>query len=439
VFSGSTTTVRRLACAALTALAVFGSLLVHAAAEPAGAAAPRKAGAPGSLTGYAFDACSAPAQEVMDAWWESSPYAAVGIYISGSNRFCAQPELDASWVRKQQRTGWHLLPIHVGPQASCSGYSDRMSSDLAIAEQQGRAEAAKAVATAKDLGIGRRSTLYYDLEDYDIGPDNCRQAALSFLSGWTKALHGAGLDSGVYSSIGAAITSLDYADRVSPGSYAMPDDIWFAWENGKADVVTDDRVQSRRWDKHSRVHQYDLEVKKGHGGHTLTIDANWVDVGAGSMGSPSRALCKGVDVDLRAYPRRTKGSRGPVVEAAQCLLRKHRFTKAPITGRYVAKTVAAVRKAQKKLDLKATGTLDRRTWVALLARGSHPLVKVGSTGDPVRRVQRALTAALGTQVAVDGALSKKTAKAVSKYQRKAGLPTTGVVTDEMWARLLGGR
>jgi hypothetical protein len=438
MLSGSTTAVRRLIVIAVTALAVF----LGGAASASAGERERKAGAPGSLTGYGFDTCSAPAQEVMDAWWESSPYAAVGIYIGGSNRLCEQPELDASWVRRQQRTGWHVLPVQVGPQASCSGYGDRMSSDLATAEQQGRAEASKAVATAQDLGVGRGSTLYYDLEDYDIGPDDCRRAALSFLSGWTKTLHGAGYDSGVYSNIGAAITSLDYADRVSPGSYAMPDDIWFAWENGKADVRTDDRVQSHRWDKHSRIHQYDLDVQQTYGGHTLTVDANWVDVGAGSVGSPSKALCtvrgEGVSIDLRAYPKRTKGSRGPAVEAAQCLLRRHGYTKAPITGTFDARTVAAVQRAQKQLDLKVTGKLDRRTWVALLARGSHPLVKVGSAGDPVRRVQRALTAALGKRVVIDGAFSKETAKAVNKYQRKAGLPATGVVTDEVWDRLLAG-
>jgi hypothetical protein len=438
MLSGTTSSVRRLLVVAVTALAVLGS-------GPASAAPPdreRKAGAPGSLTGYGFDTCSAPAQDVMDAWWESSPYAAVGIYIGGSNRLCGQPELDARWVRKQQRRGWHLLPVQVGPQASCSGYADRMSPDRAIAEQQGRAEAAKAVRTAQDLGIGRGSTLYYDLEDYDIGPDDCRRAALSFLSGWTKALHAAGYDSGVYSSISAAIHSLSYADTASPGSYAMPDDIWFAWENGKADAVTDDRwVESDRWDKHSRIHQYDLDVQQTYGGHPLTVDANWVDVGKGSVGSPSKALCKvrgkGVDVDLRAYPKRTRGSRGAAVEAAQCLLRRHGFTKAPITGKYDARTVAAVEKAQRRLDLQVTGKLDRRTWTALLARGSHPLVKVGSTGDAVRRVQRALTAALGKRVKIDGAFSKKTARAVAKYQRRTGLPASGVVTDEVWDRLLG--
>jgi hypothetical protein len=438
VFSGTSTTVRALVIAG-TVLAALGS--GTASASPA--ERERKAGAPGSLTGYGFDACSAPAQEAMDAWWEESPYAAVGVYIGGSNRLCNQPQLTSTWVRKQQRTGWHILPIQVGPQASCSGYADRMSSDLATAEQQGRAEASTAMTTAQGLGIGPGSTLYYDLEDYDTGPDDCRRAALSFLSGWTQALHASGYDSGVYSNLGAAIWSLSYADIASPGSYTMPDDIWFAWENGKADVVADDRVQSNHWDDHARIHQYDLDVTETYGGFTLDIDKNWLDVGAGSVGSTSKPLCKvkgkGVSVDLKAYPKRTKGSRGPVVEAAQCLLRRHGWTKAPITGTYDARTVAAVEKAQKKLDLKVTGKLDRRTWVALLARGSDPLVKVGSTGDPVRRLQRALTAALGKKVAVDGAFSQKTAKAVVKYQRKTGLPTTGVVTDDVWERLLSGR
>ena len=135
------------------------------------------AGAPGSLTGYGFDTCTTPAQPVMDAWWEESPYSAVGVYIGGSNRVCKdQPELTASWVQTQRQRGWHVLPIQVGPQASCSGYADKMSSDLATAEAQGRAEAATAIATAQALGIGPGSTLYYDLEDYDIAPDDCRRA-----------------------------------------------------------------------------------------------------------------------------------------------------------------------------------------------------------------------------------------------------------------------
>jgi peptidoglycan hydrolase-like protein with peptidoglycan-binding domain len=408
-----------------------------AAASPLAAKA--KPGAPGSLTGYGFDACAAPPQAVMDAWWEQSPYSAVGIYIGGSNRVCKdQPELTPGWVSTQQHTGWHLLPIQVGPQASCSGYADRMSSDLATARQQGSAEAVTAVTTARSLGIGRGSTLYYDLEDYDLGPNDCRQAALSFLSGWTDTLHGLDYDSGVYSNIAAAIASLDLADVLDAG-YSMPDDIWFAWSNGHADTGTGDWVRSDQWNDHARVHQYALDVPRSYGGYTLTVDENWLDVGKGSVGTPSKPLCPGVDVDLRRYPTLLPGSRGPAVEVAQCVLRKLRFMKTKASGRYDKATVQAVKKAQRKLDQKQTGKLTRRTWVALLARGPQPLLKVGSTGDPVRRLQRALSAALGKRVKVDGALSQATQRAVLRYQRKAGLAETGVVTDEVWARLDSGR
>jgi peptidoglycan hydrolase-like protein with peptidoglycan-binding domain len=420
---------------ALVPAVVLGLLALGAAPAEA-----KPAGAPGSLTGHAFDACTAPSQTVMDAWWQSSPYSAVGIYIGGSNRVCKdQPELTAGWVANQQRSGWHLLPVQVGPQASCSGYADRMSSDLATAGQQGAAEAAAAVGNAQALGIGRGSTLYYDLEDYDLGPDDCRRAALNFMSGWTEGLHGAGYRSGVYSNVAAAITSLDLADRASHDSYEMPDDIWFAWANDRADTLTDNWVLGHHWDDHARIHQYAIDVPQTWGGYTLTIDANWVDVGKGSVGTTTKPMCRGVDVDLRRYPTLRPGSRGPAVAAAQCVLRKLHLLAANPSGKYDARTVRAVKKAQRKLDQKQTGKVTRRTWVALLARGKQPLVKFGSTGDPVRRLQRALSAALGKGVTVDGAFSQTTERAVVRYQRRAGLPATGVVTDEVWARLNAGR
>jgi peptidoglycan hydrolase-like protein with peptidoglycan-binding domain len=435
--------VRRLVLAALTTGAVCAGLLAQATgpaqAVPSAASA-RQAGSQGSLTGYGFDTCTAPPQQVMDAWWQESPYSAVGIYIGGSNRVCKdQAELTAAWVAAQQRTGWHLLPIEVGPQASCSGYADKMSPDLATAHQQGAAEAASAVATAQALGIGPGRTLYYDLEDYDLAPNDCRQAALSFLSGWTEQLHAQLYASGVYSNIAAAINSLDLADRVAHGYYTMPDDIWFAWANNQADSEAGSWVLSDTWDDHARIHQYVIDSPQSYGGYPLTVDANWVDVGTGSVGTTTKPLCRGVDVDLRRYPTLRPGSHGPGVAVAQCVLRSlHLLTGNP-TGRYDARTVKAVKKAQRTLHQSQTGKLTRRTWVALLARGSQPLLKVGSTGDPVRRLQRALTAALGRRVQVDGAVSLATERRVMAYQRKAGLPVTGVVTDAVWARLNAGR
>src|SRR4051812_27735922 len=49
---------------------------------------------PGDFTGYGFDQCLAPSQQSMDKWLQSSPFLAVGIYISGNSRACrSQPNL----------------------------------------------------------------------------------------------------------------------------------------------------------------------------------------------------------------------------------------------------------------------------------------------------------------------------------------------------------
>src|SRR5687768_7637277 len=97
-----------LACALVTALA------------PVAATADAKV-MPGSFAGYALDACDAPSQRTMDRWRTGSKYWGIGIYIAGMNRGCdAQPNLTPSWVAEQSRKGWHLLPLVVGRQASCS-------------------------------------------------------------------------------------------------------------------------------------------------------------------------------------------------------------------------------------------------------------------------------------------------------------------------------
>ena len=51
--------------------------------------------------------------------WLASPYRAVGIYIGGINRACAQAHLTAAWIAAIQRQGWHYFPLYVGLQASC--------------------------------------------------------------------------------------------------------------------------------------------------------------------------------------------------------------------------------------------------------------------------------------------------------------------------------
>lgn len=206
------------------------------------------------LTGYAFDARCAPTQEQMDAWLTSSPFWGVGVYIGGSTMSCrptatdaGQAYLDATWVARQRANGWRVLPIWVGPQAACqTSYGDLIDPNpagaYAAADARGRAEAAAAVARARELGLPAGTTLWYDLEGgFDV--EDCRRSALRFLSGWTAALHDLGHRSGVYSSVSAGIHALDNADNLSPGSYEMPDQVWYAWYNARSveptGVVTD--------------------------------------------------------------------------------------------------------------------------------------------------------------------------------------------------------
>ena len=70
------------------------------------------------FTGLAFDTCTAPTLAQMTAW-RASPYKAIGIYIGGVNRSCAQPRLTAAWVTAVTAMGWRLVPIYLGLQAPC--------------------------------------------------------------------------------------------------------------------------------------------------------------------------------------------------------------------------------------------------------------------------------------------------------------------------------
>ena len=400
------------------------------------------------FTGYAFDARCAPTQEQMDAWLTTSPFWGAGIYIGGSTMSCrptatdaGQPHLDAAWVATQRANGWRLLPIWVGKQASCHPlYGDRIdptpTSSYAAADVQGRAEAAAALARARELGIPARSTLWYDLEGgFDVADDDCRRSALRFLSGWTQAVHDGGYRSGVYSSVSAGIHVLDNAANLSPGSYEMPDQVWYAWFNGWADTEVDPRwVRASSWEG-ERVHQYAAPALATYGGVALTIDRNFLEVDGGSAPPRAANRCHRTRLDFSTYRRLRRGDEGPLVRALQCLLGRRRSALDGVLDRDV---VREVRSFQRRHDLRVSGTADAATWTVLLARGSAPLLKVGSTSEAVRRLQRALTAASPRRTPALGVFTDRTAAAVVRYQTRVGLPPTGVVAADTWAALQRG-
>ena len=71
------------------------------------------------FTRKGFDACTAPSAATMATWLRLSPYRAVGVYIGGSDRACAQPALTASCGRR--RWVWGHWAVHHSPLVSPAG------------------------------------------------------------------------------------------------------------------------------------------------------------------------------------------------------------------------------------------------------------------------------------------------------------------------------
>ena len=437
---------RRLATTLVAALATVASGL--SLAPPAHAS---NVVTPGSFTGYGFDQCLAPTQSAMDAWLRSSPFWAVGIYISGDSRYCrSQPNLTPTWVDTQLENGWRLLPITLGPQARCTT-RERYLKQVRInpdptqsyskARAQGRDEATETVQRASGLGISPGSTLWYDIEAFDISKTDCRESALSFLSAWTTKLHSLGYVSGVYSSAGSGVKMLDDAQTYRPGRYAMPDQIWVArWSGvpGRINEPGTTYLRSTSWMPHARVHQYLGGHNETHGGVTINIDSNWLDLGKGSVAPPVVRPCGGVSLDFTDYTRLRLGSQGALVRAAQCLLQRTKLYTGDITGTYDEATAAATRAFRARLGMTEANPVNRRVWTALLARGRQPLMKYGSASHAVRRLQRALNAADQAGLKVTGVFEARTTAAVKRYQADHHVASTGVVLENARNLLAAG-
>ncbi len=237
-------------------------------------------------TGLGFDACTAPSRQSMSAWG-SSPYRAIGVYIGGANRGCAQPNLTASWVAEQTAAGWHLIPTYVGLQAPTSSCTSCATLSAAAAASQGSAAATDAVGDAQIVGIGEGSPIYFDMESY-TPTSSASDATMTFLAAWTARLHALGYDSGVYSSSASGIA--DLADGLG-SDYEQPDDIWIANWNGQQNV-SDPYVPAGAWSQHQRIHQYRGGHDETWGGTTINVDNNYVE-GATAGVTPSGGNPKG--------------------------------------------------------------------------------------------------------------------------------------------------
>lgn len=410
--------------------------------SPARAATPQ---APGSFTGHGFDTCVAPTQATMDVWNLTSPFTAVGIYISGDSRYCGdafQPNLSREWVAQNARNGWRLLPIHVGRQAPCFANNpqsrvqkQKMSTSKSTARKQARAEAKEAVAALKRYGFGKRSVAYLDIEFY-ARTAACDRIVLEFIDAWTEYLHAKGYKSGLYGSGSAVIQAVDEARSAKRRGFTKPDQVWIAWGNGKANTDGGPYLADSGWKK-QRLHQYQLDVNVSYGGRSILIDKNFLDVGKGSRAGKQSKPC-GVTQSFTRYASLKVGAKGDQVKALECLLKKRGFL-STADKHFGIGTTRAVDAYRASMGWSATGTATRSVWTGLLSKGTNPRVlKEGSVGPSVYRLQRSLVAA-GLKLSITGVYDSRTASAVKAYRSARGLPRYSTTEASVWAELQRGQ
>ena len=134
-----------------------------------------------------------------------------------------------------------------------------------------------------------------------------------------------------------------------------------------------------------------------------------------------------------AEPVLRKGSKDPAVREVQEALRTLHFDPGPIDGVFGAETESAVRAFQQAKEIPVDGVVGRVTWINIdEADQSHPVLKAGATGLPVRRLQSRMSAVGFDTGGVDGRFGAQTEAAVRRLQQNFKLAVDGVVGPKTW-------
>lgn len=200
---------------------------------------------------------------------------------------------------------------------------------------------------------------------------------------------------------------------------------------------TDHTDPGRYWDWNRYMGFVEGDSSSGNSGSTSDGSGT-----GGSNGSTSGSTGDGSSSDglgFASYPLLQSGASGAHVTAVQQLLNTQGFTAGAADGSFGAATLSAVKAYQTSHGLPAGGIVGPKTWTALLSAGSTPTLRQGDSGADVKRLQRSLTAALGTTVDAVGTFGPVTATAVRTYQTRQGLAVTGIVSSNTWAALHAGR
>lgn len=144
------------------------------------------------------------------------------------------------------------------------------------------------------------------------------------------------------------------------------------------------------------------------------------------------------------------GSTGAAVKELQELLKQRVpvITYLEVDGIFGEVTQLAVEVFQYRVFLKQDGIVGDKTWKALYVgqRGDLPVLRLGSQGDDVAKVQNVLKFSSFTREyigfdgyyfgAVDGDFGSKTEAAVKAFQKDKTLVVDGVIGSKTWEALM---
>lgn len=138
------------------------------------------------------------------------------------------------------------------------------------------------------------------------------------------------------------------------------------------------------------------------------------------------------------------GCTGDAVKTLQEKLNAKGFHSGNVDGIFGAKTYAAVTAFQKANSLGVDGIVGKLTWAKLYDATpvnvtpvtTQPMLRTGSRGDAVRKLQELLNAKGYTCGNVDGIFGSKTYAAVLAFQKANGLAADGIVGPLTWGKLV---
>lgn len=137
------------------------------------------------------------------------------------------------------------------------------------------------------------------------------------------------------------------------------------------------------------------------------------------------------------------GCTGDAVKTLQEKLNAKGFHSGNVDGIFGAKTYAAVTAFQKANSLGVDGIVGKLTWAKLYDATpvnvtpvtTQPMLRTGSRGDAVRKLQELLNAKGYTCGSVDAIFGSKTYAAVLAFQKANGLAADGIVGSLTWGKL----